>query len=187
MATHSSILAWEIPWTEEPGRLESMGLQRVGPDWAHTHICQWLCKLWKCWAKIFCFLLFFFFFFLRRRKFFNKVRILKKYRPEQYRYYVFFKNLFYDHKNNSLYLLCLAQSLPLTHTISLNENHKGIWWMLKKKRHLFHKGDILLNQGPAFRGSKTHLHRPTPVPNPWLTRLIKSEAQYCSHITIPNT
>ena len=30
MATHSSILAWRIPWTEEPGRLQSMGLQRVG-------------------------------------------------------------------------------------------------------------------------------------------------------------
>ena len=29
MATHSSILAWEIPWAEEPGRLQSMGLQRV--------------------------------------------------------------------------------------------------------------------------------------------------------------
>ena len=32
MATHSSILAWRIPWTEEPGRLQSMGLQRVGHD-----------------------------------------------------------------------------------------------------------------------------------------------------------
>ena len=32
MATHSSTLAWEIPWTEEPGRLQSMGLQRVGLD-----------------------------------------------------------------------------------------------------------------------------------------------------------
>ena len=32
MATHSSILAWKIPWTEEPGRLQSMGLQRVGDD-----------------------------------------------------------------------------------------------------------------------------------------------------------
>ena len=30
MATHSSILAWKIPWLEEPGRLQSMGLQRVG-------------------------------------------------------------------------------------------------------------------------------------------------------------
>ena len=29
MATHSSTLAWKIPWTEEPGRLQSMGLQRV--------------------------------------------------------------------------------------------------------------------------------------------------------------
>ena len=32
MATHSSILAWKIPWMEEPGRLESMGSQRVGHD-----------------------------------------------------------------------------------------------------------------------------------------------------------
>jgi len=30
MATHSSILAWRIPWTEEPGRLQSMGLQESG-------------------------------------------------------------------------------------------------------------------------------------------------------------
>ena len=32
MATHSSILAWEIPWTEEAGGLQSMGSQRVGRD-----------------------------------------------------------------------------------------------------------------------------------------------------------
>ena len=32
MATHSNILAWRIPWTEEPGRLQSMGSQRVGHD-----------------------------------------------------------------------------------------------------------------------------------------------------------
>ena len=32
MATHSSILAWKIPWTEEPGGLRSMGLQRVRHD-----------------------------------------------------------------------------------------------------------------------------------------------------------
>ena len=32
MATHSSILAWEIPWTEEPGRIQSMGSQRVGHE-----------------------------------------------------------------------------------------------------------------------------------------------------------
>ena len=34
MATHSSILAWKIPWSEELGRLQSMGLPRVGHDWA---------------------------------------------------------------------------------------------------------------------------------------------------------
>ena len=33
MATHSSILAWKIPWTEESGRLQSMGSQRVGHNW----------------------------------------------------------------------------------------------------------------------------------------------------------
>ena len=32
MATHSSVLAWEIPWTEETGELQSMGLQRVRHD-----------------------------------------------------------------------------------------------------------------------------------------------------------
>ena len=32
MATHSSTLAWKIPWTEEPGRLQSMGSQRVARD-----------------------------------------------------------------------------------------------------------------------------------------------------------
>jgi len=32
IATHSSIFAWKIPWTEEPGRLQSMGSQRVGHD-----------------------------------------------------------------------------------------------------------------------------------------------------------
>ena len=34
MATHSSILAWKISWTEDPGKLQSMGLQRVGHDCA---------------------------------------------------------------------------------------------------------------------------------------------------------
>ena len=33
-ATHSSTLAWKVPWTEEPGGLQSMGLQRVEHDWA---------------------------------------------------------------------------------------------------------------------------------------------------------
>ena len=39
MATHSSILAWEIPWAEEPGGLQSTGSQTVRHDWAteHTH------------------------------------------------------------------------------------------------------------------------------------------------------
>ena len=33
VAAHSSVLAWRIPWTEEPSRLQSMGSQRVGHDW----------------------------------------------------------------------------------------------------------------------------------------------------------
>ena len=36
MTTHSSILAWKIPWTEEPGGLQFMGSQRVGDDLTHT-------------------------------------------------------------------------------------------------------------------------------------------------------
>ena len=40
MATHSSIIAWKIPWTKEPGGLQSLGVKRVWHDWAteHTHV-----------------------------------------------------------------------------------------------------------------------------------------------------
>ena len=38
MSTHSSILAWEMPWTEEPGEVQAMGSQRVGHDLATKHI-----------------------------------------------------------------------------------------------------------------------------------------------------
>ena len=37
MTTHSSVLAWRIPWTEEPGRLQSMGSQRVGHKLSNEH------------------------------------------------------------------------------------------------------------------------------------------------------
>ena len=44
IATHSSILAWEIPWTEEPGGLQSLGLQRVRYDWSDLACMHaWLC------------------------------------------------------------------------------------------------------------------------------------------------
>ena len=47
VATHSSVLAWEIPCTEEPGGLQSMGLQRVGHNWATntfiSHVCMQVC------------------------------------------------------------------------------------------------------------------------------------------------
>ena len=74
MATHFSILAWRISWTEEPGRLQSMGLQRVGDDWVtNTHKgsggdqrcvidleSHFICSRWSClpsenlalWVKI---------------------------------------------------------------------------------------------------------------------------------------
>ena len=42
MATHSSILAWRIPWTEEPGGLQSMGSQRIRHDWA-TNTTIYIC------------------------------------------------------------------------------------------------------------------------------------------------
>ena len=47
IATHSSILAWRIPWTEDPGGLQSTGSQRVGHDSAtkqkQTHVCVCVC------------------------------------------------------------------------------------------------------------------------------------------------
>ena len=46
MATHSSILAWRIPWTEEPGRLQSMGSQRVGLKPLSKHVCVYLLIPW---------------------------------------------------------------------------------------------------------------------------------------------
>ena len=47
MATHSSILSWKIPWTEEPGGLQSMGLQRAGLNLVTKQ--QQICKalLWE--------------------------------------------------------------------------------------------------------------------------------------------
>ena len=53
MATHSSIPAWRISWTEEPGRLQSMRLQTVGHDWATNtftlpHILKVKIKFKKC-------------------------------------------------------------------------------------------------------------------------------------------
>ena len=42
MATHSSILAWRIPWTEELGGLQSLGSQKVGHDWATKHRCIYI-------------------------------------------------------------------------------------------------------------------------------------------------
>ena len=78
MATHSSILAWEIPWTEEPARLQSVGCRRVGCDLVtthththtHTHECyvhllesksasirsqtSVLVLRWPCWSLLSC-------------------------------------------------------------------------------------------------------------------------------------
>ena len=47
MATHSGILAWRTPWTEEPGRLQSIGSQRVRHDWsdlARMHTSIWISR-----------------------------------------------------------------------------------------------------------------------------------------------
>ena len=47
MTTHFSMPAWKIPWTEEPGRLLSMGSQRLGHNWAFSSV-QSLSRVWLC-------------------------------------------------------------------------------------------------------------------------------------------
>ena len=59
MATHSTILAWKIPWTEEPSRLQCMGLQRVGHDSDFTYSLVGFTNSF--------FYYYFFFFFLRKQ------------------------------------------------------------------------------------------------------------------------
>ena len=57
MATHSSILAWKIPWTEEPGGLQSMGSQRWLSSGAHTVHTHWRKRRYACFcwsSRLFC-------------------------------------------------------------------------------------------------------------------------------------
>ena len=46
MTTHSRIFAWRTPWTEEPGRPQSIGSQRVGHDWSDLAHC------WLAWGSL---------------------------------------------------------------------------------------------------------------------------------------
>ena len=74
-ATHSSILAWGIPWTEEPGRLPSTGSQRVGHHWVtsltHSVGVNWnltvvficIIIMAKCWVLLFLFICYPYIFF----------------------------------------------------------------------------------------------------------------------------
>ena len=50
MATHPSILAWRMPWTEEPGELQSMGSQRAGHDWSDLACMQGLSHTGQCFG-----------------------------------------------------------------------------------------------------------------------------------------
>ena len=52
MATHFSILAWEISWTEEPGRLQSMGSERVRDNYAHMRTYKCSIDSNFCWDKL---------------------------------------------------------------------------------------------------------------------------------------
>ena len=55
MATHSSILAWRVPWTDEPGEIQSVGFQRVRHDWVTNTfsfiVALWCCACFYCTAK----------------------------------------------------------------------------------------------------------------------------------------
>ena len=52
MATHSSVLAWEIPWTEEPGGLQPMGSQRVSHNLATNTFTSFISKVTRVYCRI---------------------------------------------------------------------------------------------------------------------------------------
>ena len=54
MATHSSILAWRIPWTGKPGGLQSMGLQRVRLNWMDIHLSYSIQAEIRHWVQVPC-------------------------------------------------------------------------------------------------------------------------------------
>ena len=80
MATHSSTLVWRIPWREEPGRLQSMGSQSVGHDWATslTYLLYFFCRplivqslvlpICQCLKIVISYILSIFLFFFNIRK-----------------------------------------------------------------------------------------------------------------------
>ena len=72
VATHSSTLAWRIPWREEPGGLQSMGLQRVGHDFTSLHF---IVLLICCWVQLSYILLFFFFYICRHKCYISVVSL----------------------------------------------------------------------------------------------------------------
>ena len=51
MATHSSVFAWKIPWTEEPGGLQPIGSQRVRQDWICMHQCNTVDTMYKIYTN----------------------------------------------------------------------------------------------------------------------------------------
>ena len=88
MANHSGILAWKIPWTEEPGGLQPLGSQRVRYDWGCTHTqmmvinCDVLVNLWPpvLWGKaLICNVCWFPQFGYFHHEWFQQHRLWKKY------------------------------------------------------------------------------------------------------------
>ena len=138
MATHSSILAWRIPWTEEPGGLQSIGLQRVRHNWsnlAHTHnfiIMLWSQEIWGLQLYSFsrllcqfgvpeifiCILGFFFFYSWRDSEQYNiKIQVLT-YSDE-----CFLNLLAYPSKE--IWLLYAATQLPLLTFLTFTSSHQS--------------------------------------------------------------
>ena len=120
MATHSSILPWRIPWTEEPGRLQSMGLQRMGcnwSDWARSPNSRTWLSDWPLLSS-------FFFFF-------NS--FLGPLRQELTRYDVFWINFNFLYLFNSLLVFVFLLSPYLEISSKLFLNHKFLSFFKFKK------------------------------------------------------
>ena len=182
MATQSSILAWKIPWTEDPGGQQSTGSQRVKHSWAciqamcvcmdirHINILQK--SIWENWAKKF---------------------LINFYQRESVQLYsesnTYSESLGLNDPNHQRFAEIKLQAAKLPLKVGTSCQHKGLDWNRSalfgpNKEHLYTSCSGLLNDVRGWGTHKTQLShlgklRRTPTSHDEATQLI--DAQSLSH------